>query len=54
MVYRITYLFHGHGARATRACEQRHKLVTLQWSGLWGRYLTPETVFRDRGDESRS
>jgi len=35
----------------TRAYERRDQLVTLQWSGFrlrMGRYLTPDTVLRDR------
>jgi len=37
----------------TETYEQRDKLVTLQWSGLWDvrtryTYLTPDSVLRDR------
>jgi len=30
------------------AYEQRDKLVTLKWEWVMGRYLTPDTVSRDR------
>jgi len=44
------YLFHDRHVRPTRAYEQRDKLVSGHASVEWvmGRYLTPDTVLRDR------
>jgi len=39
--------------RPTRAYEQRDKLVTLQWSGLWD-VISLQTLCWERGDKKRS
>jgi len=36
----------------TWAYEQHDKLFVLQWEWVMGRYLTPDTVLRDRRQKS--
>ena len=46
--YGITCLFHDRCTRANMSQEKRDKLFTFQWQWVMGRYLTPDTVLRDR------